>query len=70
MSTTTEIKSECVPSVACTHPKNGFSERMVVGLLEKMPVGGLRLEHADGRVRHFGAPGALVTARVKVRFAR
>ena len=67
MSTTTEIKSECVPSVACTHPKNGFSERMVVGLLEKMPVGGLRLEHADGRVRHFGAPGALVTARVILR---
>jgi len=40
---------------------------MVIGLLEKMPVGGLRLEHADGRVRHFGAPGAPVTARVILR---
>lgn len=43
-----------------------LAERLVIGLLRKMPAGGLRMEHADGRTRHFGAPGAPVTARIKI----
>jgi cyclopropane-fatty-acyl-phospholipid synthase len=39
---------------------------MVTGLLEKMPRGGLRMERSDGVVRHFGAPGAPVTARIRI----
>jgi len=57
---------ETVPHDAVRHPFLGFTERMVIGLLGKMPVGGLRMEHEDGRVRHFGAVGATVTARVKI----
>ena len=62
-----EFENEWVPYQAVSHPVSGFAERMVVRLLEKMPIGGLRMEYADGRVRHFGEPGALVTARVFVR---
>ena len=43
-----------------------LAERLVLRLLGKMPVGGLRMEHADGRARHFGASGAPVTARIKI----
>jgi cyclopropane-fatty-acyl-phospholipid synthase len=67
MNATIELESERVPSAAATHATRGFAERMVIRLLEKMPCGGLRLEHADGRVRHFGLPGAPVTARVVLR---
>ena len=67
MNATIELESERVPSAAATHATRGFAERMVIRLLEKMPCGGLRLEHADGRVRHFGQPGAPVTARVVLR---
>ncbi len=62
-----ELENERVPAMAEAIPARGFAERMVVGLLEKMPVGGLRMEHADGRVRHFGEPGVAVTARIIVR---
>ncbi len=62
-----EIENELVPPQAISHPVSGFAERMVVKLLEKMPLGGLRIDYADGRVRHFGEPGARVTARVFVR---
>lgn len=58
---------ELVPDESASHVIRGFAERMVIRLLEKMPCGGLRLEHADGRVRHFGQPGATVTARVFLR---
>lgn len=67
MNPTIEISSERVPAEALSHATKGFAERMVVGLLEKMPVGGLRMEYSDGRVRHFGKPGAPVTARVILR---
>ncbi|NJM36824.1 MAG: class I SAM-dependent methyltransferase [Akkermansiaceae bacterium] len=40
---------------------------MVIRILQKMSQGGLRMEHSDGRVRHFGKPGAPVTARVILR---
>jgi cyclopropane-fatty-acyl-phospholipid synthase len=62
-----EFENELVPHQAVTHPATGFAERMVVRVLEKMPLGGLRLEYPDGRVRHFGEPGARVTARVFLR---
>ena len=55
------IQNERVPSDAVDHPPAGFAERMVLGLLGRLTRGGLRLEHADGRVRHFGQPGAPVT---------
>jgi cyclopropane-fatty-acyl-phospholipid synthase len=67
MNAAIELKDERVPSDSAAHPTHGFAERMVIRLLEKMPVGGLRLEHADGRVRHFGKPGNPVSARVVLR---
>lgn len=44
-----------------------FAEKMVLGLLGKMSKGGLRLVHADGRVRDFGELGVPVTAEVMIR---
>jgi len=67
MNATMELKNERVPEVAAAHAAKGFAERMVLGLLAKMPRGGLRLEHQDGRVRHFGEAGAAITARVVLR---
>jgi cyclopropane-fatty-acyl-phospholipid synthase len=67
MSSTITLQEERVPAEAPVHPAKGFAERMVLGLLGKLSSGGLRLEHADGRVRHFGKPGAPVTARVVLR---
>jgi cyclopropane-fatty-acyl-phospholipid synthase len=67
MNTSVEIDSERVPAEAVNHATQGFAERMVVRVLEKMPLGGLRMEYPDGRVRHFGKPGAAVTARVVLR---
>ncbi len=67
MNATIELKDELVPHETTRHATRGFSERLVIGLLEKMPRGGLRLEYPDGRVRHFGKPGAPVTARVVLR---
>ncbi len=67
MSATAEMISELVPRDAASHATRGFAERMVIKLLESMPRGGLRMEHADGRVRHFGEAGAAVTARVHLR---
>jgi cyclopropane-fatty-acyl-phospholipid synthase len=67
MNTSVEIDSERVPAEAVNHATQGFAERMVVRVLEKMPLGGLRMEYSDGRVRHFGKPGAAVTARVVLR---
>ena len=67
MNASIELISERVPRIATAQATQGFAERMVIRLLERMPVGGLRLEHSDGRVRHFGKPGAPVTARVVLR---
>ena len=44
----------------------GFPERMVVGLLNKMPRGGLQLNYADGTVRTFGSKDSEITARVTI----
>ena len=63
---TSELTDERVPARAASHPPRGFAERMVTGLLDKMPRGGLRMERSDGIVRHFGAPGAPVTARIRI----
>ena len=52
---------------AAAPARAGLAERLVIRLLDKMPVGGLRMEHADGRVRRFGEPGAPVTARIRLR---
>jgi len=65
-STTISTVPETVPLQAARHQGRGLPEKLVLGLLERMPLGGLRLEHEDGRVRHFGAKGAPVSARVKV----
>lgn len=62
-----EFEDELVPLEAVRHPSQGFAERMVLRVLERMPKGGLRMEYPDGRVRHFGAPGARVTARIQLR---
>lgn len=67
MNAAIELNDERVPREATTHPTQGFAERMVIRLLEKMPCGGLRLEYADGRLRHFGKPGAPITAKVVLR---
>ena len=62
-----EFENELVPQRVVTHPVGGFAEKMVIRVLEKMPLGGLRMEYPDGRVRHFGEAGARVTARVFLR---
>ena len=62
-----EIHSDHVPREVASHTVRGFAERMVVRLLEKMPRGGLRMDYPDGRVRHFGEPGAPVTARMMLK---
>lgn len=67
MNASLDLHSELVPRESASYPTQGFAERMVVRLLEKMPVGGLKMEYPDGRVRHFGEPGAPVTARVFLR---
>lgn len=67
MNASLEFENELVPHQAVTHPVTGFAEKMVLRVLGKMPLGGLRLEYPDGRVRHFGKPGARVTARVFLR---
>ena len=67
MNAAIELNDERVPREAVTHPTQGFAERMVIRLLEKMPSGGLRLEYSDGRLCHFGKPGAPVTAKVILR---
>ena len=58
---------DTVPAQENAMPAQGLAERMVIKLLDKMPRGGLRVEHADGRVRHFGARGSHVTGRVKIK---
>lgn len=67
MNPSIEINSDRVPAETLSHATRGFPEKMVIGLLEKMPLGGLRMEYSDGRVRHFGKPGSPVTARVILR---
>jgi cyclopropane-fatty-acyl-phospholipid synthase len=67
MNASIELDNEQVPLATSRLATQGFAERMVVRLLEKMPLGGLRMEYPDGRVRHFGEPGAAVTARVFLR---
>ncbi len=67
MNASLDLNSELVPSDTVTYPTQGFAERMVIRLLGKMPVGGLRMEYPDGRVRHFGKAGVPVTARVFLR---
>ncbi len=67
MSALIEIQNECVPQERVSQPTQSFAERMVIRLLQMMRCGGLRMEHGDGRIRYFGAPGALVTARVFLR---
>ena len=46
--------------------EHGLPEKLVLGLLKKMPLGGLRMEYADGSIRQFGAPDSDVTASVKI----
>lgn len=53
------------PSASAQKPAT-FAERMVLGLLAKMPKGGLRLRHQDGRIRDFGEAGAQITAEVQI----
>ncbi len=69
MNTELSLKKAFIDTVPHEGERHGFlsfPERMVIGLLEKMPLGGLRMEHADGRVRHFGKRGAAVTASVRI----
>ncbi len=67
MNASAEISQEHVPREVVSHVTQGFAERMVISILQKMSQGGMRMEHSDGRVRHFGKPGAPVTARVTLR---
>jgi cyclopropane-fatty-acyl-phospholipid synthase len=67
MNASIELSEEQVPREASTYVTQGFAEKMVISLLLKMSQGGLRMEYSDGRVRHFGKPGAPVTARVFLR---
>ncbi len=64
MNALTDFENEMVPVATTPKATCGFAERMVIKLLDKMPLGGLRLEYPNGDARHFGETGALVTARV------
>ncbi|MDA7496338.1 cyclopropane-fatty-acyl-phospholipid synthase family protein [Akkermansiaceae bacterium] len=46
--------------------KYGLPERLVVGLLNKLTKGHLKLTYADGSSRHFGNPAEPVNAAVKI----
>jgi len=46
--------------------KHGFAEKMVVGLLNRMPQGHLVMNYPDGSARHFGDPSGPVTAEVTI----
>lgn len=46
--------------------KYGLPERLVIGLLNKMPSGHLRLSYADGTVRDFGNEDDGVSASVRI----
>lgn len=46
--------------------KNGFAEKMVVGLLNRMPQGHLVMNYPNGSARHFGDPSGPVTAEVTI----
>lgn len=61
-----DLTRELVPESSRSAPVRGLAERMVIRLLERMPCGGLRVERSDGQVLHFGAPGAPVTARIRI----
>ncbi|MEI6714216.1 MAG: cyclopropane-fatty-acyl-phospholipid synthase family protein [Verrucomicrobiota bacterium] len=67
MNALSHLERDLVPEKPAILPTSGFAEAVVVRLLERMPRGGLRVEYADGRVRFFGRPGALVTARVWIK---
>ena len=67
MNITIPLDNELVPRETLAISTRGFAEKMVIRLLETMSRGGMRLEYPDGRVRHFGEPGAPVTARVFLR---
>jgi len=45
----------------------GLPERLVVGLLSKMPEGHLEMTYVDGTVRHFGNPQSKITASITIR---
>jgi cyclopropane-fatty-acyl-phospholipid synthase len=64
MQSSIEISTDQVPLVSVKQATQSFAEKMVIGLLGKMPLGGLRIDYPDGHTRHFGEPGAPVTARV------
>jgi cyclopropane-fatty-acyl-phospholipid synthase len=67
MNAMNQPNDERVPDNGPAYPTRGIAERMVIRLLGMMRHGGLRMQHEDGRVRYFGNPGALVTARVVLR---
>jgi len=46
--------------------ENGFAEKMVVGLLNRMPQGHLVMNYPNGSARHFGDPSGPVTAEVTI----
>ena len=46
--------------------KYGLPERLVVGLLNKLTKGHLKLTYADSSSRHFGNPAEPVNAAVKI----
>jgi cyclopropane-fatty-acyl-phospholipid synthase len=46
--------------------KHGLAEKMVVGLLNRMPQGHLVMNYPDGAARHFGDPSAPVSAEVTI----
>ena len=46
--------------------KHGLAEKMVVGLLNRMPQGHLVMTYPDGSARHFGDPSAPVSAGVTI----
>jgi cyclopropane-fatty-acyl-phospholipid synthase len=69
MNRSVELPATATPdaSVGALPVTQGIAERLVIGLLGKMRIGGMRMEYPDGTVRHFGEANAPVTARLFLR---
>jgi hypothetical protein len=59
-------RNEFVPAQPDGFESQSFAEKMVLGLLSKMPEGGLEMERADGSHLYFGKPGGEITARIRI----
>ncbi len=66
MDVTSQLEDKTVIQPSDRTWLGGVFERLVTMLLDRFSVGGLRVEYASGQVKHFGKPGAEVTASIRL----